>query len=146
MGAMTEAVVIIATVEDPCAVLRIRAIPNGMKSPSLVVLNAFPAIAPMPVSLMIIPNIPPAAVTIRIGPAFSIALSKTLLIVFMPLLLSSNNENTTPIIKAITGCPVKTKTLIQLFAELKPLIVNRDPAVIRNNGTAMGRRDDIIGG
>ncbi len=107
MGATKEAVVIIDTVEEPCAVFMITAIRNGTTRPMLVPASSLPIASPVPVALITIPNIPPAAVTMRIGPAFSIASEKSEFIEPIVLSLIRNIASTTPIDKAIMGSPGK---------------------------------------
>ena len=58
MGATNEAAVIIATVDEPCAVFMAVAMRNGTTRPMLVPANSRPMASPAPVALITIPNIP----------------------------------------------------------------------------------------
>src|ERR1017187_1111363 len=142
IGAIIDIAVMMATVDEPCAVFIIRAIKKGIISPRPVLLIATPAIAPIQVSLIIIPNIPQAAIIIRMGPAFSIAVSKKALSVLIFLLAKSIKAKTTPISKAITGFPVKAKTLIRILSGPVGKIFNKDPVAIRIKGITMDKNDN----
>jgi len=60
-----------STVDEPWAVFIIMGNDKGTKIPIFVPARSFPIASPVPVAFITIPNIPPAAVTISIGPAFS---------------------------------------------------------------------------
>ena len=77
-GATMEAAVIIAMVDDPCEVFRITAIMYGINYPNPSAATCCPRLFTIPDSLITAPKVPPAAVTIRIGPAFSMAVSSNL--------------------------------------------------------------------
>ena len=81
-GAISDAVVIIATVDDPCAVLSAAAIMNGSQIPRLNPESASPSIVAMPESLRTIPNDPPAAVIMmimRVGGLMNLGFEKVYL-------------------------------------------------------------------
>src|SRR5574344_2251390 len=64
------AVVVIATVEEPCAVLRMAAMMNGNSIPIDDIADAWLLInSTKPAEVMTPPSTPPAAVIKRIGPA-----------------------------------------------------------------------------
>ena len=68
-GARMPAVVVMATVEEPCAVLRMAASRNGKKMPSASRVTACSLMKfTMSVEAMTLPRTPPAAVMKRIGP------------------------------------------------------------------------------
>ena len=141
IGATKDADVIMATVEEPCAVFIITAITKGTISPMLVPARNVPRACPVPVALMTIPNIPPAAVTIRIGPAFSIASVKTEFIESIVFSFKRNKARKAPIARANTGSPGKKK----IFERMVSLPLSRrlmvDFIVISNSGITIGRND-----
>ena len=141
IGATIEAAVIIATVDDPCAVFKIDAMAKGIISPSPVVLKAKPALVPTPVSFIILPNMPPAAVTIRIGPAFSMAVSKTAFKVATFRFRKRSKENATPISNAMTGCPIKKINFKNFPGESGRMMCINDAVAINTSGIITGKND-----
>lgn len=68
-GAMMPAVVVSATVEDPCAVFRMADSRNGKKMPTASRIDALAVmVSTMPDTAITFPSTPPAAVTNRMGP------------------------------------------------------------------------------
>ena len=75
---MIPAVVVMATVEDPCAVLRMAEIRKGKKMPTLARKSAFAFMnSTKPAAVITLPSTPPAAVMKRMGPTVFIVSSVT---------------------------------------------------------------------
>ena len=84
---------IIATVEDPWAVLKSTVNKNGMSKPNLFSTKILPKTPPKFSILIISPNAPPMAIIAKIGPAFSMAFSNKWLISVLLIFLKSISQN-----------------------------------------------------
>src|ERR1700681_425615 len=111
-----------ATVEEPCAVFKIKQSRKGKNIPAAPRSIACPKDRPAFDAANTEPNAPPAPMITRIPPAFSTdSCNKApTLFLFHPLLqLKASN---TPIAKAMTGSPRDKKIFTQLFGNLVPSV------------------------
>ena len=102
---MMPAVVVIATVELPCAVFRMAEIRNGKKMPTeerkaaLAFMNST-----KPAAVMTLPSTPPAAVTKRIGPTvFSVSSVMAAKRFIVCVLTSRRTASSRPTVSAMIG-------------------------------------------
>ena len=109
-GAMMADVVIIATVDDPWAVLSTVEIAKAIKRPPTPVLDSKLMIDAISIVLRIAPNAPPAPVISTIAPACLNASGTHSFFSSEGTFLPNAKAKKTPINNAITGLPKKPKT------------------------------------
>ena len=109
-GATMPAVEIIATVELPCAVLKIADKANGIAKPKPDAASDAPNTLPKSKPLMTSPNAPPAAVTAKIAPDLSKAISKKLFMSFFSMFLNKGIVSKMPTKRATIGSPKNFRT------------------------------------
>ena len=132
------AVVVMATVEEPCAVLRMAASRNGKKMPSASRVTACSLMKfTISVEAMTLPRTPPAAVMKRIGPTvLSVSWTRSWNLSRLAVTASWMTPKTTPIARAIMGVPKKVHR-----SAPKPLhlaIEEMEPRAMSTMGTTMG--------
>ena len=133
------AAVIMATVDDPCAVLRIKVNRNGNRMPILFNPIMLLKCAPRFVAARTAPNAPPAPIITRMLPALSMASCNRSLIVFFCQSFFVLNASSTPMLSAITGSPNKS-ILFQADDKATDSGFRNDLIAINAIGTITGRK------
>ncbi len=115
-GAITEAVVTMATVDEPWAVLRARDIRNGRRRPRLALLRLLLTRSAIPEFWSIFPNIPPAPVIRMIGAAVTreSPIQPVDESSFNSNFLGNQNDMPAPSKRAMMGLPINFRTDISL--------------------------------
>ena len=115
-GANTEAAVIIATVEDPCAVFSTADNKKGRNNPSDEWASASPSSPAASACCNTFPNTPPAAVMNRIDAALSNALPvhQSAANIFLSIRSGNNKQQAKPISSAINGSPANRKKFFKI--------------------------------
>ena len=112
-GWIIDAAVIIATVDEPCAVLRTEVTIKGKKIPTLPSKVACVKCSLSFVAVNTAPNAPPAPMMTKMLPAFStLSVSSFPIISFLKCLIFIK-ASSTPIDKAITGSPNTVKIFVK---------------------------------
>src|SRR5665213_1504461 len=139
-GSMMVAAVIMATVDEPCAVFKTEVNKNGKRMPILPNASDWLKCSPILAAVKIAPKAPPIPIITRMPPAFSVASCKIFPVsVFVHDRLQLKASNT-PIASATTGSPAAVNTdshslLAFVFTVIKDL------AAIKRMGITMGRQD-----
>ena len=143
-GAIIEAAVMMATVDEPCAVLSAAAIRKGIQIPRCEPEKLSPTTSAIPESLSTMPNEPPAAVIMIMTAADTSALPTQPVVesISRSNFLGSNSARATPISRAITGSPINPITALK-FPVPKGFVgkSETDLSTINSNGTTIGRKD-----
>ena len=134
----------IATVEEPCAVLSTEVSRNGNKRPRLPRETAWLKWSPIFVAASTAPKAPPAPMMMRIPPAFSAPSDNNLLTVFFFQFGIEANASKMPIDNAITGSPANEK----IFNHPEPWLpmTKKDLTAISMMGTMTGKNAFIVDG
>ncbi|MNL39923.1 hypothetical protein D3C87_1622330 [compost metagenome] len=140
-----EAAVIMATVDEPWAVFKIKVSRKGKNSPMLSKANDSLKCVPIFIAASIAPNAPPAPIITNIPPAFSAeSCSKCPSSALFQDFLQKKVSRI-PMIKAITGSPTESIVEIQALSGVFSMVINAFRA-IRAIGTMIGKKDWITEG
>src|SRR6478609_6761547 len=133
-----------ATVEEPCAVFKIKVIKKGNNKPSVCNGNTALNCSPILVAASIAPNAPPAPMITKMPPAFSADSCSCLLMIGLVHALPQLKASNTPAANAITGSPKKFKKTDQPCADFS--IDKKDLIAIKITGTITGKKAFVTEG
>src|SRR5690606_12105652 len=142
-GATMEAVVISATVEEPCAVLIAAAIKNGNQIPRFHCATVEPSTSAIPEFCSTLPKIPPAPVIkiMEAAPVSALPIQPSIDNMEHSSFLGNSSAKKTPTSKATKGSPKNIMASLAKLLSSQPANFTSDLATISTMGTKMGNTD-----